>query len=225
MRKAALDDGRVKWLQWMKCFRAMGLVHATGGGKDEDELLGCTAPSHLPKSPIRLIRLCSRPTWKLGFLDRLLHFGVFFRLSGEKDKHLSAFFHSTLPAERPPHSFSCLSSIIRPILSSTHIFFHFTNHFLVIILLWRSLISGSFITCPSSTFSLSLFWHFCHQQANTSIPISGRKILHQINILDRRLDSPTLPSSHSFGPYRQPFVFSTIASPEQSQKNPSSTNR
>ena len=110
--------------------------------------------------------------------------------------------------------------------SPQHIFFHFTNHFLVIILLLRSLISGSFITCPSSTFSPSLLWHFCHQQANTSIPISVRRILHQINILDRRLDSPTLPSSHSFGPYRQPFAFSTIASPEQrARRNPSSTNR
>ena len=51
--------------------------------QDEDELLGCTAPSHLPKSPIRLIRLCSRPTWFLGFLGQLLHFAVLFRPSGE----------------------------------------------------------------------------------------------------------------------------------------------
>ena len=50
------------------------LAYATGEARtrNEDELLGCTAPSHLPKSPIRLTRLCtlnhSRPKTFLVFL-------------------------------------------------------------------------------------------------------------------------------------------------------------
>ena len=110
-----------------------------------------------------------------------------------------------------PSTFTfCLSFIITPILSSTHISFYFTNHFLVIILLLRSLTSGSFITCPSSTFSPSLIWHFCHQQANTSISDRDKRPITPINILDRCLDSPTLLSSHSFRPYLNSLHLATL---------------
>ena len=71
-------------------------------------------------------------------------------------------YSSFLPADCPPHSLSVFSSIIRFILVSTLPLSIFTNLFFCNNSLWRFGISGSFITCPRSTFSLSLIWHFCH---------------------------------------------------------------
>lgn len=167
---------------------------------DEDELLGCTAPSHLPKSPIRLIRLCSRPTWLLAFLGSTSPISLSsFRLSGEEElgtwpylllhntgqRYSSSFLLYPLSALHIRFFFFpiCLSTInhLSTLLSKGLVSFLFIlNKLSCNTSFLRSLTSGSFITCPTSIFStVTHLAHLPPTTQHTSPPDPRRNILYR----------------------------------------------